>query len=124
LKDNTIALIYGRVQGSTYVLKDSGKPLTCPSPVRLSAESESRLAGDGVGQSGFGSGEVEIRGAEGQPLRLQLTDASGRLVSQRQIEVAKAIEQQTLSVGQQPAGLLLLRVTSGLKSVTLKVLKQ
>jgi hypothetical protein len=68
--------------------------------------------------------EVEVRGAEGQPLRLQLTDASGRLISQRQIEVAKVIEQQTLSVGQQPAGLLLLRVSSGSKSVTLKVLKQ
>ena len=68
--------------------------------------------------------QVEVRGVEGQPLRLQLTDASGRLVSQHQIEAAKAVEHQTLSVNQQPAGLLLLRVTSGLKSVTLKVLKQ
>jgi hypothetical protein len=55
---------------------------------------------------------------------LQLTDASGRLVSQRQIEAAQAVERQALSVPQQPAGLLLLRVSSGLKSVTLKVVKQ
>jgi sugar lactone lactonase YvrE len=124
LKDNTMHVIYGRVQGSTFVLKDSGKPLTCPSPVRLSAESESRLEVTVLGNPVSHQVNVEIRGAEGQPLQIQLTDASGRLVSQRQIEEAKAIEQQTLSVGQQPAGLLLLRVTSGLKSVTLKVLKQ
>jgi hypothetical protein len=125
LKDNTTRLIYGRVQGSTYVLKDSGKPLICPSPVRLSAEGSPDLQVTVLGNPvSVQVVVVEIRGAEGQPLRLQLTDASGRLISQRQIETAKAIEQQTLPVGQQPSGLLLLRVSSGSKNVTLKVLKQ
>jgi hypothetical protein len=113
------------VQGSTYVLKDSGKPLICPSPVRLSAEGSPDLQVTVLGNPvSVQVVVVEIRGAEGQPLRLQLTDASGRLISQRQIETAKAIEQQTLPVGQQPSGLLLLRVSSGSKNVTLKVLKQ
>jgi sugar lactone lactonase YvrE len=124
LKDNTTQLMYGRVQGSTYVLKDSGKPLTCPSPVRLSAESSEGLQVTVMGNPVSDQLQVEVRGAEGQLLHIQLSDASGRLVSQRQIETAKAVEQQTLSVGQQPAGLLLLRVQSGLHRLTLKVLKQ
>ena len=123
LKDNTTRLIYGRVQGSTYVLKDSGKPLSCPSPARMSAEPSSDLQVTVLGNPASEQVAVEIRGAEGQPLRLQLTDASGRLVSQRQIEVAQRLERQNVSVRQQPAGLLLLRVTSGLKSVTIKVVK-
>jgi hypothetical protein len=125
LKDGTTRVIYSRVQGSTYILKDSGKPLTCNSATRLSAETASDLQVTVLGNPVLGPAiEVEIRGAEGQPLRLQLTDASGRLISQHQIETAKAIEQQTLPVGQQPSGLLLLRVSSGSKNVTLKVLKQ
>ncbi|KAA9353095.1 putative Ig domain-containing protein [Larkinella humicola] len=124
LKDGTMRVIYGRVQGSTYVLKDSGKPLTCNSPIRLSAESSPELQVKVLGNPAHDEIKVEIRGAEGQPLRLQLTDASGRLVSQRLIEMTKPVEQQSLSVQQQPAGLLLLRVTSGVKSVTMKIVKQ
>jgi hypothetical protein len=124
LKDNAMHVIYGRVQGSTYVLKDSGKPLTCPSPVRLSAETSADLQVTVLGNPVSGSAiEVEIRGAEGQPLRLQLTDLSGRPVSEHLIDQAKTVEHQTLSVQHQPAGLLLLRVTSGAKNVTVKVLK-
>jgi sugar lactone lactonase YvrE len=124
LKDNTTRLIYGRVQGSTFVLKDSGKPLICPSPVRLSAEPPVDLQVTVLGNPVFHQVEVEVRGVEGQSLRMQITDVEGRLVSEHQIGEAKAVERQTLSVHQQRAGLLVLRVTSGSKSVTLKVLKQ
>jgi hypothetical protein len=124
LKDNSSRLIYGRVQGSAYVLKDSGKPLICPSPVRLSAESESRLEVTVLGNPISDQVMVEVRGAEGQPLRFHLTDASGRLISQRQIEVAQAIERQMISVLGQPAGLLMLRVSTPAQNRTLKILKR
>ncbi|RRB07837.1 YVTN family beta-propeller repeat protein [Larkinella rosea] len=117
------ALIRARVLGSTYELKGGAKAYQC-APARLSAETGSELRVTVLGNPVFDQVEVEIRGAEGQPLRLQLTDASGRLVGQRQLESAKAIERQHLSVQGKPAGLLLLRVTSGLKTVTVKVLKQ
>ncbi|WP_138991158.1 Ig domain-containing protein [Larkinella sp. C7] len=123
LKDNTSRLVYGRVQGSTYVLKDSGKPLRCPSAARMSAETASQLAVTVLGNPVSDQVVVEIRGAEGQPLRLQLTDAGGRLVGQRHIDAARVVEWQHLPVRQQPAGLLLLRVTNGLKSVAIKVVK-
>jgi YVTN family beta-propeller protein len=116
-------LIRARVLGSIYELKGSPKAYQC-APGRLSAESGWDLQVRVLGNPTTDQLQVEVRGAEGQPLRLQLTDASGRLVSQQQIERAKTIEQPTLSVHQQPAGLLLLRVSSGLKSITLKIVKQ
>ncbi|RRA99982.1 putative Ig domain-containing protein [Larkinella rosea] len=124
LKDGTTRPIMARVQGSTFELKGGPKNLSCNVPVRLSAESSEGLQVTVLGNPAVEHVQVEIRGAEGQPLRLQLTDAGGRLVSQRQLEAAKAIEQQILSVGPYPAGLLLLRVSSGLNSVTVKIVKQ
>ncbi|RCR67901.1 hypothetical protein [Larkinella punicea] len=124
LKDGTSRLIYGRVQGSTFVLKDSGKPLSCNVPTRLSAETAPDLQVMVLGNPVLGTAlSVEIRGAEGQPLRLELTDLQGRMLSTRQIDSAQTVERQTFVVQHQPPGLLLLRVTNGLKSVTVKVLR-
>ncbi|KAA9346406.1 putative Ig domain-containing protein [Larkinella humicola] len=115
-------LIKARVLGSTYELKGGAKAYQC-APARLSAETGSELRVTVLGNPVSDQLQVEVRGAEGQPLRLQLTDLNGRLVTERQIETAKAIEQQSLLIGQHPAGLLLLRVSSGAQRVTLKVLK-
>ena len=115
-------LIKARVLGSTYELKGGAKAYQC-APARLSAESDSPLQVTVLGNPVFDQVVVEVRGAEGQPLRLQLTDLSGRLVAERQLEQAGVVERQRLPVGTQPAGLLLLRATSGQRSITLKVLK-
>ena len=66
---------------------------------------------------------VAVEGAEGQPLRLSLVDQQGRPVSERFVEQAGATEQQTLSIGRQPAGLLLLHVSTPSQTQTVKVLK-
>ncbi|MFD2573137.1 immunoglobulin domain-containing protein [Spirosoma soli] len=66
---------------------------------------------------------VEVRGAEGQPLGLQLTNLQGRTVVGRTIQKAGLVERQTFGVGDQPAGLLLLRVSTPSQSQTVKVLK-
>ncbi|RRA99985.1 putative Ig domain-containing protein [Larkinella rosea] len=124
LKDGTQRVIRARVQGSVYELKWSGKELKCNTPGRLSAETGSGLQVRVLGNPVSDQLQVEITGAEGQPLQLKLTDASGRLVSQRQIETAQALEHQHLSIHHQAPGLLLLRVTSGRQSATLKVLKE
>ena len=124
LKDNTTRLISARVSGSSYTLKDSGKPLICPSPVRLSTETHSQLQVTVLGNPVSDQVVVEIRGAEGQPLRWQLTDATGRIFQEHQIGVAKPVERQTVSVQNQPSGLLLLRVDTRGKSHTLKILKR
>ena len=125
LKDNTIHLISARVSGSSYTLKDSGKPLTCssPAPTRLSTETGPGFQVTVLGNPVSNQLQVEVRGAEGQPLHLQLTDASGRILHEQQIREAKTVERPTIWVHNQPSGLLLLRATSGMHSVTVKVLK-
>ena len=66
---------------------------------------------------------VEVRGAEGQSLQLQLRDERGHLVSEQSVGKAGVVERQTLRLGQVPAGVLLLRVSTSTQSQTLKLLK-
>ncbi len=114
-----------RVLGSNYLLKRSPHfaDLSC-SYERRSADQPAGLQVRLLGNPVNDQVQVEIRGAEGQPIQLQLTDSQGRLVSQRQIERAGRVEQQTLPVGKAAPGLLFLRTTSGLNQLTLKVLRQ
>ncbi|MFC5409615.1 CotH kinase family protein [Larkinella bovis] len=125
LKDNTERPIFGRVAGSTFVLKGSPKTLKCPPATgRLSAEStddlQVTLLGNPVSNREIA---VEVRGAQGQPLRLELTDVLGRLVTERSVKEASLIERHVLPVGSPASGVLLLRVTSGQRSITVKALK-
>lgn len=126
IKDNVTRQISAKVQNSTYTLKGSPVAFKCAPSGRLSAESEeNRLSVVILGNpSNRDAVEVEIRGAEGQPLRLQLTDTGGRLVSEHQVEKPAEVEHQILPLVNQAPGLLFLRAQSGLRSVTLKVLKQ
>ncbi|KAA9357623.1 putative Ig domain-containing protein [Larkinella humicola] len=123
LKDGVARIISARVLGSTYDLKWSGKTLLCPSPARLSAETVSGLQVTVLGNPVSETAEVEIRGAEGQSLRLQLVDRRGLVVREQQVEKARTVERQTLSVGKTAPGLLLLRVYSPTQSQTLKLIK-
>lgn len=66
---------------------------------------------------------VEVRGAEGQPLRLALRDLSGRAVSEQVVERAGTVERLSLPLGSQPVGLLLLRGSTPRQIQTVKVLK-
>ena len=125
VKDNINHQISAKVQNSTYVLKGSPINLTCAlSGGRLSAERAEELQAVLLGNPVSDQVRVEIRGAEGQPLRVQLTDVKGRLLSERQVEKAAAVELQTLPVLHPITGLLFLQIQSGSRSVTLKVLTQ
>lgn len=66
---------------------------------------------------------IEVRGGEGQPLQLRLTNLQGHVVGEQQVERAGALEQQRLSVAGQPAGVLLLRVSSPTQVQTVKISK-
>lgn len=116
--------VLARVLGSNFVLKGSPKAYQCNAPARLSAEGPPELQvtvlGNPVGRDQV---EVEIRGAEGKPLQVLLTDLQGRMVHEKSIEKARAIERQTLSIGNQPAGIRLLQVRSGGRAFTLKIVK-
>uniref|UniRef100_UPI0012F7CBDF T9SS type A sorting domain-containing protein n=1 Tax=Spirosoma spitsbergense TaxID=431554 RepID=UPI0012F7CBDF len=66
---------------------------------------------------------VEVRGAEGQALSLSVIDALGHQVSEQSVGRAGVVERQTLRLGQTPAGVLLLRVSTSTQSQTLKLFK-
>ena len=116
-------VIYGRVQGSSYVLKDSGKPLTCPSSVRLSAEQTGRLEVVVLGNPVSDRVEVEISGAAGQPLRLQLIDTQGKIRMEHSIEKAGIRERHHFDLSRQLPGLMLLRASTAGQTQVVKVLK-
>lgn len=124
LKNNALQQISAKVQNSRYVLKGAPKSLTCPSSAaRLSAGvNDGKLTATVLGNPVNETVEVEIRGAEGRALSIQLIDLNGRILTEREVAEAGAVEHQQLIVGRS-TGLLLLRVTSGRQSVTLKVLK-
>ncbi len=64
---------------------------------------------------------VEVRGVSGQPVRLELTDLRGHPVAVGFVEQARLVEEHTLRVGSQGAGVLLLRVSTPTQVSSLKV---
>ncbi|MBC8153907.1 MAG: choice-of-anchor I family protein [Bacteroidetes bacterium] len=66
---------------------------------------------------------VDVRGAEGQPLRLTLLDVQGRTVSNQSVKQAGVVERQTVAVGRTP-GIYFLQVSTSTRSRTVKVMRQ
>lgn len=66
---------------------------------------------------------LEVRGAGGQPLRLQLTDMQGQVLGTHVIEQAGGVERHRFELVRGSAGLLLLRASTPTQSQTVKVLR-
>ena len=66
---------------------------------------------------------VQIKGAEFQPLHIQLVTTQGGIVTRQQVASAQALEQQQLSLAGQSAGVYLLEVSSPTQCRTIRVLK-
>ncbi|MFD1139891.1 putative Ig domain-containing protein [Larkinella insperata] len=95
-----------------------------PAGARLSAE-----AADGLQVVLLGNPvlhdevSVKVQGVTGQPVRMQVVTLQGKTVTERYLEMASAQEQHHLSIAGQPAGLLLLRVSTPKQSRILKIMK-
>lgn len=127
IKNGQTYSISAKVYNSTYVLKWAPKNLTCPNGSRMATESaenqkplEVIVLGNPVQNNQV---EVDVQGAEGEPLRFLLTDLQGRTVAERHIEKASSIENQRFSVSNTAPGVLLLRVSSLRQAQTIKLLK-
>ncbi|WP_375444613.1 cellulose binding domain-containing protein [uncultured Fibrella sp.] len=70
-----------------------------------------------------GDALVEVTGALGQPLQYTLTDLSGRTVVEQHVDQAAAVDRQIFKLGNQPAGLLLLRVNTPTQVKTVKIIR-
>jgi ELWxxDGT repeat protein len=66
---------------------------------------------------------VDINGASAGPLQVQLLTAQGRTIETRRIDQPSVNERQQFDVMNQPAGLLLLRVTTNSGSKSVKIVK-
>ncbi|QIP13118.1 hypothetical protein G8759_11020 [Spirosoma aureum] len=67
---------------------------------------------------------VLIEGAQGQPVKLWLSDLTGRLLESRQIESAGVYEEQLFRLDQQTPGLLLLKAATNQQVRTVKIIRQ
>jgi hypothetical protein len=96
----------------------------CNPGARLGAGSEVPLSVTVLGNPVMGeSVQVEVRGAEGQAFTLSVTDARGHQVSEQSVGRAGVVERHRLRLGQTPAGVLLLRVSTSTQSQTVKLIK-
>ena len=117
---------YVRVTGVCGSVLSGGAALTVSSKKsRLAAVEPASLGVKVLGNPLVGTQlEVEVTGAEGMPLQLQVIDPGGRVITQQQLEQAGVVEHRRLEVSAQPAGLLLLRVSTPTRSQVVKVVKQ
>ena len=108
-------------QGATVVTLSWTRP--CAS-LRQGVEPGADLSVSVLGNPVAGEAvEFEVRGADGQALRSVVTDSQGRILSERAVQQAGAIERQSLRLGRS-AGLYFLNVSTGSKITTVKVVKQ
>jgi hypothetical protein len=66
---------------------------------------------------------VEVTGADGQPLRLRLVNAQGRVIAEQQVPTAEATQRHQLSLSGQAGNLFLLQVNTSTQTKTVKVIK-
>ncbi|HEV7350551.1 ExeM/NucH family extracellular endonuclease [Telluribacter sp.] len=66
---------------------------------------------------------LDVRGAKGQPLQVQLMDLQGRIIQTRQIENAAEVEHHTFDVRRVGVGMLLLQVSTSQQQKVVKIVK-
>ncbi len=67
---------------------------------------------------------LRIEGAQGQAVRLELSDVSGHSLLNRSVDVVSDDQQESVRFNQPGRGLYLLRVSTGQQVVTLKVIRE
>ncbi|PSL19882.1 T9SS type A sorting domain-containing protein [Dyadobacter jiangsuensis] len=67
---------------------------------------------------------VNIEGAGGEKVRLQLLDISGRTILDKVVTAGSGTYQETISMAQKQAGMYLLRVSTATHTQSLKILKR
>ncbi|MDB5241142.1 MAG: hypothetical protein JWP57_1767, partial [Spirosoma sp.] len=95
----------------------------CGMMARIGAERTEPMLVRVVGNPTVGDDvTVEVSGAAGQSIRLNITNSQGRLINQQTIGEASATERRTLRLGQQP-GVYFLQVTTSTDRQTVKIIR-
>jgi hypothetical protein len=96
----------------------------CNGGARVSAEPAAELQIQVLGNPVQHTVEVRVTGADERPLTLMLTNLQGRQIGQRNTSRAESVEAYRFDVSTQPAGLLLLQVSTGSQTKTVKIMKE
>ena len=67
---------------------------------------------------------IRIEGAQGQAVRLELSDLSGHSMLNKSVDVSSDDHQESLRFSEPGRGMYLLRVSTGQQAVTLKVIRE
>jgi hypothetical protein len=94
----------------------------CGAP-RVAAEPTATLRVRVLGNPVQNMVDVEVEGGQGTALKLSLIDMQSRVVGQSQTEQAGPTERYRFDVTKQPAGVLLLQVTTPDQAKTVRILK-
>jgi hypothetical protein len=96
----------------------------CNGGARVSVEPAAELQIQVLGNPVQHTVEVRVTGADERPLTLMLTNLQGRQIGQRNTSRAESVEAYRFDVSTQPAGLLLLQVSTGSQTKTVKIMKE
>jgi len=96
----------------------------CSGGARVSAESVTELQIQVLGNPVQHTVEVRVTGANERPLTLMLTNLQGRQLGQQHTSRAEAADVYRFDVSTQPSGLLLLQVSTGSQTKTVKIVKE
>lgn len=67
--------------------------------------------------------EVEVKGVQGQPLKLRVNNTLGELTSNKAVDMAESVERHKVLLGRTP-GLYLLQVSTPTQTKTIKIVRQ
>jgi hypothetical protein len=121
------------VKPFTLMARQNGQVVTYTWDLKASCGRSARIAAAEAGQGlqltvkgnpVVNTAIVAISGVEGQPVQLDLLNASGHVLEQRHIEQAGTVDEQRFELQRQPSGMLFLRAQSGQQHQTVKLIKQ
>jgi hypothetical protein len=121
--DNPVITLSG-VQGGVASQFSYGWLSACNPGARQAAEPVSGWVARLVGNPVIGTLVVDITGAEGHRLELSLVDGSGQAITRRSVTPVSTTHREVMDVSSAGGGMLLLRVEDGVRSQTLKVIRQ
>ncbi|GAB4015863.1 S8 family serine peptidase [Spirosoma koreense] len=128
LRNDPKSIIITAMQGGVKVVFDFNFAAYCSGQNRA-REAASGEPGTGLQVSVIGNpiaadfAEVEVKGAQGQPLKLRVNNTLGELTSTHAVEMAESVERHKVSIGRSP-GLYFLQVSTPTESKTIKLIRQ
>jgi hypothetical protein len=137
LKDNKPHQLSVRVKGSTFILNNSPRTITCPSPVRLAAARDSLIEYDSTNPEQevkdtsielsvapnptSGNIKVKLRSGSKKMAQLSIVNLNGQTIWSQSVEGIAEVLTFDIELGKQPAGVYILKMQCVDKTETRRI---